>query len=570
MVNGENRLKYATAVCIVFLSIITFVPLTSADWLMFHSDPAHTGIGTGGPVLTPNVIWNYSTPGHPIYGSPAVVSGAVYIGVDGAICAFNATNGAVLWKCQMFDAGSSPAVVDGVVYTSGNYSIFALNATNGSPIWSYSTGFTGQSTPNVADGVMYIGADNHLYALNATNGSQIWNFTSTAEVDTAPTVDNGIVYININYYDGYLHALNATNGIELRNYSTIGGGSPAVANGMVYEGLGAGDFLALNATNGVEIWDFNVPNSAWVACPATANGAIYVGSTNGNMYTLNASTGEKLWNYTTDTGWGVSDAPAVAGGVVYFGTWDGKVYALNATTGSKLWMFDTPRFGDNGMVISSSPAVDNGVVYIASFYGCLYAFGTPTSPSPTPTPQPTAALATPTPTPSSAPKPSPTPSPSATTHTPDTTIQASINNGANITLTLDGNITSSQMSSPIITTNQLAGKTTLNFTVTGQSGNSGLGNITIPKSAVPYGTTPTIYIDNQKAENQGYTQDADNYYVWYITHFSTHEVSIVFTTGASSQTQPIWLIQVIIIGVSVILAMVAIGAFVRVLKRGKN
>jgi hypothetical protein len=39
-----------------------------------------------------------------------------------------------------------------------------------------------------------------------------------------------------------------------------------------------------------------------------------------------------------------------------------------------------------------------------------------------------------------------------------------------------------------------------------------------------------VYIDNQTAPNQDYTQDADNYYVWYTTKFSTHQVSIVFAS----------------------------------------
>jgi hypothetical protein len=57
--------------------------------------------------------------------------------------------------------------------------------------------------------------------------------------------------------------------------------------------------------------------------------------------------------------------------------------------------------------------------------------------------------------------------------------------------------------------------------------------MTIPKSAIAVGTTPKIYIDNQLAANQGYTQDANNYYVWYTTQFSTHQISIVFTTSSS-------------------------------------
>jgi hypothetical protein len=55
--------------------------------------------------------------------------------------------------------------------------------------------------------------------------------------------------------------------------------------------------------------------------------------------------------------------------------------------------------------------------------------------------------------------------------------------------------------------------------------------MTIPKSAVAQGTTPKIYIDNQLAANQGYAQNANNYYAWYTTQFSTHQISIVFSTS---------------------------------------
>jgi hypothetical protein len=94
------------------------------------------------------------------------------------------------------------------------------------------------------------------------------------------------------------------------------------------------------------------------------------------------------------------------------------------------------------------------------------------------------------------------------------------------------------MSNVTITTNPSAKTTTVSFTVTGESGTTGFSNITIPKSAVPYGTTPTIYIDGQTAQDQGYTQDSNNYYVWYTTHFSTHTISIVFTTTLSPTSSP--------------------------------
>jgi hypothetical protein len=89
------------------------------------------------------------------------------------------------------------------------------------------------------------------------------------------------------------------------------------------------------------------------------------------------------------------------------------------------------------------------------------------------------------------------------------------------------------MSNLKITTNQTASTTTLSFTVTGQSGTTGFGNVTVPKSAVP-------------ASNQGYTQDTNNYYVWYTTHFSTHKVSIVFVAQTIPEFPNVALIIVVI------------------------
>ena len=89
---------------------------SSADWPMFRANPSHSGAGTGNPVLTPTLLWNYTTSGE-VYSSPAVIKGVVYVGsLDGHIYALNATNGDKLWNYttggQVF---SSPAVVSSIV-----------------------------------------------------------------------------------------------------------------------------------------------------------------------------------------------------------------------------------------------------------------------------------------------------------------------------------------------------------------------------------------------------------------------------------------------------------------------
>ena len=125
---------------------------------------------------------------------------------------------------------------------------------------------------------------------------------------------------------------------------------------------------------------------------------------------------------------------------------------------------------------------------------------TPT-PELTPTPTQTAATipSTPNSTPKPSPSPSPTPKPSPAPSPASTTIHATTQDGVNVNLTLSGNMTKSQISSLAITTDQAAAQTTVSFSLTGQSGTTGLGNITIPKSAVQQGMSPKVYIDEQLA-----------------------------------------------------------------------
>ena len=227
-----------------------------------------------------------------------------------------------------------------------------------------------------------------------------------------------------------------------------------------------------------------------------------------------------------------------------------SIYAFNASSGAATFLFtvsNSSGFNCRSVGVDSV----NGILYIGDCYGPLGSssqivqifWNLPL----------TNYLAPP-----STPIPSPT---STQTPTP-TTVPATTDNGSTVNLTITGNVTSSQMSNVTITTNQSANTTILSFTVTGENGTTGFSNITVPISAVPYGTTPTIYIDGQPAQNQGYTQDSNNYYVWYTTHFSTHQISIIFTARSSSNNHVarLSLLQVIY-GIAIGAVTVAIVSF---------
>jgi hypothetical protein len=81
--------------------------------------------------------------------------------------------------------------------------------------------------------------------------------------------------------------------------------------------------------------------------------------------------------------------------------------------------------------------------------------------------------------------------------------------------------------------------TNVSFTITGDSYTAGVGNITVPKSAIHEGI-PQVYLSDDPANSQGYTQDAYNYYIWYTTPFGTHQITIMFNAilSPSSTLEP--------------------------------
>ena len=459
---------------------VAYINNNSSSWPMFHNDLAHSGYTSSTGPLTNQTLWSVQT--SQILSSPTVAGGIVYVGLnDGKLLALNSSNGEILWSYQTGGpVYSSPAVADNVVYFgSWDYSVYALNALTGAVLWSHKTGSYVQSSPAVANGVVYVASyDANVSALDAATGTLLWSYrTGAGAVGSSPAIVNGVVYIGDN--GGKVVALNAATGTLIWRF-TAGDtiySSPTVVNGVVYIGgdlTTDGTVYALNAVSGAKLWSFSTGNLWVYSTPAVANGAVYVGSfahsgssNGGNLYALDAVTGQMLWSYPVGTE--VMTSPIVANNVVYAGG-NHNFYALNASTGAVVWSYqlDSPS-SDNW----SSAAVADGILYVGFEEGTLFAFG--------------ASNTTPTPTPTKAPTPTPI-------RQANETVPALTDNGKTVTLTLRGNITSTQMSNVTIAANN-ATTTGLFFTVTGESGNLGFSNITIPKSLVPKETTPLIFID---------------------------------------------------------------------------
>lgn len=86
-----------------------------------------------------------------------------------------------------------------------------------------------------------------------------------------------------------------------------------------------------------------------------------------------------------------------------------------------------------------------------------------------------------------------------------------------------------------------------------------LCNITVPKQDLLSATSPTVFINNQAVKNQGFTQDLNNFYVWYVSSVSTYELSIVF------QRTPDFLFSI-----PVVIITIALVAVIILPKKGNN
>jgi hypothetical protein len=90
------------------------------------------------------------------------------------------------------------------------------------------------------------------------------------------------------------------------------------------------------------------------------------------------------------------------------------------------------------------------------------------------------------------------------------------------------------------------------------------------KTAIHYGTSLVILIDDQQALNQGYTQDANNFYVWYTTHFSTHQVKVNFAVPSTSQVISFGSLLAVGITVPEIILIYAVVAVRRLTRKPEN
>jgi outer membrane protein assembly factor BamB len=367
--------------------------IAQADWTQFHASQTRSGVVSDETLLTsltaPSLheLWGAATDASAegINSSPAVVGGIAYIGSDdGALWAFDATTGAVVWRDPVgAQVRSSPAVADGrVVFGSADGFVYADDALTGARLWSFAIGGNVTAPPLVVDSSVYVGSRGGTFAaLDAATGALLWK-TNPWSMWGGAAMAKGVVYVGSDQskvfaYDAATCALIWSKALGARVRST-----PSVADGKVFVGTDAGAVVALSADTGTVRWTSQASppstNAVVRSSPAVAGGRVFVATAettpmDGDAVAFDEKTGSVDWrgDYVADYS---TSSPAIANGVLYLGSYDTRMYAIRARSGKLLW---APKWGTDNMErgFNSSPAIAGGRVYIGCRDGSLYAFG---------------------------------------------------------------------------------------------------------------------------------------------------------------------------------------------------
>ena len=379
--------------------------LSSDDsWPTFHGTPSRCGTMDVSDVevtFRPQLRWQFRDTlvleRHPFACSPAVAGLRVLIGSDNyKLYCVGLQTGQLQWTFEaQYPIFSSPAVWNGRVYIGEglhydtNTKLYCLSLRNGEILWDFQIHSHTESSPTVDSGKVYFGAgDDGIYCLDAITGEVHWRFPD-AHVDGGPLVVGDYVYFGSGYtYTGVL-CVSAQDGqlVWKREFPAPVWGAPSFSAGRLYVGIGNGNFnesnlepfgevRCLDPTDGKDLWRFtDVKDGVLTSIAVSGNRAVF-GSRDGACYALDAITGALVWR--ADIGAPIVSSPAIAGCYVFFGADDGQLHCLNLEDGQEVWSFDTMDdvliFMASGS-IQSSPAVVAGTVIFGSSNGNVYCVG---------------------------------------------------------------------------------------------------------------------------------------------------------------------------------------------------
>jgi outer membrane protein assembly factor BamB len=341
--------------------------------------------------------------GAPVFASPVVADGVVYVGTSGGLLlAVDAAGGRLVWA---FSAGrpihGAALVADDALYfVCDNGYLYKLARADGAELWHYDLGdarvpripphpqvfdWDWQApTPALADGVVYAGSgDGSFHAVDAETGARRWRFETGGKVRNGAALDGARVLVG--GADHHVYALDRAGGRELWRHDTGGeiDAAPVVVGERVLVAARGAGLRALATATGEQLWSHPFWTS-WVESTAVVEqGIAYVGSSDLRRVTaLDPADGRVLWR--TDVGGWTWGTPLLVGNRVYAATAAGSPYfvehraglvALDRATGRPLWRHPLSEPEDAFLRgVAGSPVRAGDRVIVATLQGVMLAF----------------------------------------------------------------------------------------------------------------------------------------------------------------------------------------------------
>lgn len=380
------------------------VPAGSESWPTFHGNIHRSGttsLTDSDTAPVGKLRWQFHDSlileRRPFACSPAIAGTQVLIGSDNyKLYCVDLETGQPQWT---FEAGnpifSSPAVWNGRVYIGEglHYTVdaklYCLDLRDGQVLWSYQTSSHVESSPTVADGKVYFGAGNDgLVCLDAMDGVVKWNYKD-AYIAGGPLVVDDRVYFGSGYGSNALYCVSTADGQLLwrKDFAASVWGAPSWADRRLYVAVGNGNFnesdenpfgevRCLDPSNGSDIWRFTGTKDGVLTSVVVSGRLAVFGSRDGSLYALDTATGKQVWRVCI--GAPILSTPTVVAGRVLFGADDGQFRCLDLADGHEIWSYDTT--GDMLIImedprIQSSAAVGGGKVVFGAANGNVYCIG---------------------------------------------------------------------------------------------------------------------------------------------------------------------------------------------------
>ena len=361
-----------------------------SDWPHFRGDALRRGWiedGSSDPV-TGGVNWSFREGNQVFVASPTLVGNRIYIpsvtigafgGLSGSIYALDADTGALIWRVTPpnYDGSFSSATVKGNYLLVGEglhitkdarmICIDISDESNPEILWMFETQDHIEGTPSIDDGrVFFTNGNSGIFGLDLYTGEKLWHLPGEDfnDAETAILAHEGKVYIGLGFgRNGQaIVQVDAATGEVLHRIETPYPvfGPPAIHNGVVYFGMGNGDFVFPAEQRVDYVLDILREQGLSEEELAARRPGLAPG---GAVWALDIETMEVLWVYDTDRT--ILSAVSITENGLYFASRTGGVYHLDFD-GSLI------AYWNSGEPVVSSMSVTNDHVYLMTSSGMFF------------------------------------------------------------------------------------------------------------------------------------------------------------------------------------------------------